>query len=155
MALWGKRDSYAITGTANTVNTSVTVTGTGTTFLTEVDPSDSLFINGSHVKVDQVTSANTLTLATAWAAANVTGATITGQDSPKYVPAADIGNIYGVDQAEAAVVSNKAKGLDTPGWVRYVTYTDMHGNTRHKAETLVAFSSMTGDASDDSVVADS
>lgn len=155
MALWGNRDSYAITGTANTVNTSVTVTGTGTTFLTEVDPSDSLFINGSHVKVDQVTAANTLTLASAWASANVSGATITGQDSPKYVPAADIGNIYGVDQAEAAVAANKAKGLDTPGWVRYVTYTDMHGNTRHKSETLVAFSSMTGDASDDSVLADS
>jgi len=27
-------------------------------------------------------------------------------------------------------------------------------NTRHKAETLVAMSSITGDASDDSVVAD-
>lgn len=155
MALWGNRDSYAITGTANTVNTSVTVTGTGTSFLTEVDPSDSLFINGSHVKVDGVTSANTLTLATAWASANVTGATITGQDSPKYVPYTDIENIYGVDEAEAAVASNKAKGLNTPGWNRYVTYTDMHGNTRYKTENLVAFSSMTGDASDDSVVADS
>lgn len=155
MALWGNRDSYAIAGTANTVNTSVTVTGTGTTFLTQIDPSDSLFINGSHVKVNAVTSANTLTLATAWAAANVSGATITGQDSPKYVPYTDIAKIIGVDQTEARVANNAIRGLNNAGWNRYMTYTDVHGRTRHKVENLVAMSSITGDAADDSVAADS
>jgi hypothetical protein len=155
MALWGNRDSYAITGTANTVEDSVTVTGTGTTFLTEIDTSDSLYIDGTHVKVAGVASANTLTLAGAWDATAVTGETLIGQDSPKYVPAAQITEIFGVDTTEAQVVANRAKGLDTPGWVRHVTYTDMHGSTRTKTEVLVAMSSITGDAPDDSTVADS
>lgn len=155
MALWGNRDSYAITGTANTVEDSVTVTGTGTTFLTEIDALDSLYIDNVHVKVASVNSANTLTLDGAWDVTAVTGQTITGQDSPKYVPAAQITEIFGVSPAEAAITANRAKGLDTPGWVRHVTYTDMHGNTRTKTESLVAMSSITGDAPDDSTVADS
>jgi hypothetical protein len=155
MALWGNRDSYAITGTANTVEDSVTVTGTGTTFLTEIDARDSLYIDGVHVKVASVGSANTLTLDGAWADTAVTGETLIGQDSPKYVPAAQITEIFGIDTAEAKVAANRAKGLDTPGWVRHVTYTDMHGNTRKKNEVLVAISSITGDAPDDSTVADS
>ncbi len=156
MALWGKRDSYAITGTANVVQNSATVTGNATaTFLTEVDGADSLFINSTHVKVATVNAANNMTLATSWTAANASNQTITGQDSPKYVPYTDIANIYGVDVVEAKVAANRAKGLDTPGWNRYVTYTDMHGKTRHKAENLVVMKGITGDASDDSVAADS
>lgn len=155
MALWGNRDSFAITGTANTTNGSATVTGTGTAFLTEVDIGDSLYIDNIHVKVDSVTSNTVLTLTSAWASANVTGATITGQDSPKYVPGAQITEIFGVSEAEAQVTANRAQGLDTPGWVRRQTYTDMHGNTRSKVESLVSFGSISGDAPDDSVVADS
>lgn len=45
----------------------------------------------------------------------------------------------GVDCSEAAVAGNKAKGIVTPGWTQYRTYTDQHGNTRNKAEILVAF----------------
>jgi len=45
----------------------------------------------------------------------------------------------GVDRSEAALSANRAKGLVTPGWTQYRTYTDQHGNTRNKAETLVAF----------------
>jgi len=156
MALWGKRDSYAITGTANTVQNSATVTGNATaTFLTQVDAGDSLFINSTHVKVATVNAANNITLAAPWATANASNQTITGQDSPKYVPYTDIANVYGVDVVEAKVAGNRAKGLNTPGWNRYVTYTDMHGNTRHKAENLVVMKGITGDAADDSVAADS
>jgi hypothetical protein len=45
----------------------------------------------------------------------------------------------GVDVAEAAAADNRAKGIKTPGWTEYRTYTDAQGNTRHKAEVLVAF----------------
>ena len=155
MALWGNRDSYAITGTANTVEDSVTVTGTSTTFLTEIDASDSLYIDGTHVKVASVGTNTSLTLAAPWDDTAVTGETLIGQDSPKYIPTAQITEIFGVDTAEAKVVANRAKGIDTPGWVRHVTYTDMHGSTRTKTEVLVAMSSITGDAPDDSTVADS
>jgi len=159
MALWGKRDRYSITGTANAVLGSATVTGNATaTFTTEIDNRDSVYINGSHVKVNSVTAANTLILDAVWPSANASAQTIFGQDSPKYVAYDDVANIYGNDLTEAQVAANRAKGLNTPGWVRYKTYTDMHGNTRNKAETLVVMRSMTqavaGD-SEDTVLADS
>jgi hypothetical protein len=81
-----------------------------------------------------------------------------GTSKPKFLSSDEKENVYGVDASasreEAMLPENRAKGIDTPGWVKYVTYTDSEGNTRHKSEVLVAMSSITGDASDDSVVAD-
>jgi hypothetical protein len=42
-----------------------------------------------------------------------------------------------LDDTEAALAENKARGLNAPGWWSYYTYTDCEGNTRHKAEMLV------------------
>jgi len=42
-----------------------------------------------------------------------------------------------IDDTEAALAENKARGLNAPGWWSYFTYTDGGGNTRHKAEMLV------------------
>ena len=42
-----------------------------------------------------------------------------------------------IDNTEAALAENKARGLNAPGWWSYFTYTDCEGNTRHKAEMLV------------------
>ena len=42
-----------------------------------------------------------------------------------------------IDNTEAALAENKARGLNAPGWWSYYTYTDCEGNTRHKAEMLV------------------
>lgn len=66
----------------------------------------------------------------------------------------DLDATVGVDASEETVTANKAKGMQHPGWVTIRTYTDQHGNTRYKSETLVAAGSMTSDASDDSTVAD-
>ena len=66
----------------------------------------------------------------------------------------DLDATFGVAATEEAVTANKAKGMQHPGWVTIRTYTDAQGNTRYKSETLVAAGSMTGDASDDSTVAD-
>lgn len=155
MALWGNRDAFSVTGTANTVNTSAVLVGTGTSFLTEIDNGDSLFIGASntHVKVVGISAANTLTFSPAWATANATGQTVYGQDSPKYVPAEDITKIVGVSTAEAANTNNVARGLNNAGWNRIVTYTDMHGKTRYKVENLVAMSSIVADADADDTLA--
>jgi hypothetical protein len=160
MALWGTRDSYAITGTANVSNSvaTTTVSGTGTAFTTEVDIGDALVIAGKRRKVTAIESATSITIGDAWDGANQTGATITGQDIPKYVTVAEVSsnNIIGVDDTEAGLAANKARGINTPGWTKYVTYTDMHGTTRYKTEPLVVMSSaVTGDAPDDSIAADS
>ena len=51
----------------------------------------------------------------------------------------------GIDATEAAASGSIAKGLGTPGWVKYTTYTDSNGNTRHKSEVLVAAGSLATD----------
>ena len=68
--------------------------------------------------------------------------------------------IYGVDKTEQGVAnaaSGTARKYAAPhaGWVSAYTYTDMHGNTRVKTETLVAMGSITGDQADDAKYADS
>ena len=77
---------------------------------------------------------------------------------PKYLSTADKAVTFGVDTTEAQVAGNKAKGITTPGWVKYTTYTDAQGNTRNKVEVLVASGSMGGDTGsapqDDTTVPD-
>ena len=68
--------------------------------------------------------------------------------------------IFGVDNTEQGVVNGKtgdARKYAPPhaGWVGISTHMDMHGNLRVKTEVLVASSSITGDASDDTILPDS
>lgn len=62
-----------------------------------------------------------------------------------------------VDQTEAQKAENKAKGFHGGGWYLYSTYTDAQSVTRHKAEMLAELQVLpadSGDAADDSIVAD-
>ena len=63
-----------------------------------------------------------------------------------------------IDNTEAQLASNKARGVGAPGWYSFFTYTDMHGNTRYKAEHLVAIADPEANASetqaDDTIGAD-
>ena len=63
-----------------------------------------------------------------------------------------------IDDTEAALAENKARGLNAPGWWSYYTFTDCEGNTRHKAEHLVTIAGPEANAdetqADDSVAAD-
>lgn len=148
MALWGSRDSFSLTGTVAFVNTSSTVTGTSTTFLTQLEIGDAIITSGgAKYKVTGIASNTSMTISPAWSTANASGQTITGQDAPKFLAAEGatiqaIDKVYGVDSTEAV-----AQTTD-PGWVYVNTYTDMHGLTRTKREVLVAASSYTGDAED-------
>jgi len=71
------------------------------------------------------------------------------------LPQADV--IF-VDNTEAALVENKARGVNAPGWWRYFTFTDCEGVTRHKAELLVTIADPESNAAesqaDDTVAAD-
>jgi len=74
----------------------------------------------------------------------------------------DRDNAIFVDTGEAGVAGNRTKGIKTPGWNIYYTYTDQNGATRHKNEALIPMKVSAGDAGDlgvagtgdDSVVAD-
>ena len=59
-----------------------------------------------------------------------------------------------VDLTEAGIAANRAKGLKTPGWNLYHTYTDQNGATRHKAESLVPMKVTAADAGDLGVTGD-
>jgi hypothetical protein len=71
--------------------------------------------------------------------------TDTAASKPKNLTTAEKNATLGISVNEANAAANKAKGLGTPGWVKYTTYTDAQGSTRHKSEVLVAISSLTGD----------
>lgn len=75
----------------------------------------------------------------------------------------DIDDAVFIDHTEAAVTANRAKGLKTPGWSVYTTYTTAAGDVRHKSEVLCAVSDTTGagdagvtgvEADEDAIVAD-
>ena len=63
-----------------------------------------------------------------------------------------------IDETEAALESNKKRGLNAPGWWSYFTYTDSSGATRHKAEHLVTLANADLNAnenqSDDAIAGD-
>lgn len=63
-----------------------------------------------------------------------------------------------VDETEAALNENRTRGIDGPGWWSYYTYTTEAGDTRHKAEKLVALADPDTNAnetqSDDTIAAD-
>jgi hypothetical protein len=61
-----------------------------------------------------------------------------------------------VDNTEAALEQNKARGINAPGWWSYYTFTDSGGNTRHKAELLVTIADpdTTETQADDTIAGD-
>lgn len=73
---------------------------------------------------------------------------------PKNLTSAEKLDTYGISVAEATTPANLAKGINTPGWVKYTTYEDAQENVRHKVEVLAAVRSMTNDAADDAVAVD-
>lgn len=63
-----------------------------------------------------------------------------------------------VDETEAQLNENRQRGIDGPGWWSYYTYVDTDGNTRHKAEKMVALADPDTNANetqaDDTIAAD-
>ena len=75
---------------------------------------------------------------------------------PKFLSTEDKKHVFFVDETEAKVASNRAKGIKSPGWYLYKGYDDANGNTRHKAELLIpakVTAAMAGDAGAISVLA--
>lgn len=186
MALWGNKDAVYLSGSATfgVTNGSKAVTASAAGAFDGVDPGDVLIITSGTTTKNRVatkTSSQAITLAdnfTGTTAGTLAHNAVYLHEQPKYVyqDSNDPGDnwtggkktamdqTFGVDATEASVAANKAKGINTAGWVRYRTYTDAQSNTRHKAEVLVAGGSMTsgsnytvgGDAPapEDSTVAD-
>lgn len=85
------------------------------------------------------------------------GDTDEANSAPKYLTKdaadADAANTaYFVDTDEAQVANNITKGLKTPGWNLYSTYTTNGGSvTRRRVENLVAMKRTAVQAGDDGI----
>ena len=163
MSLWGNKDTVYSTGNITTITTGGVVTGSGTTFsasgLVEAGQVIEMGAYGSGV-VKSVDSDTQLTLDSAAGLTAGSGLTqaFNISEQPKYLVKDShwAGNeIYGSDPAEVGAAAGTIYEHTHAGWVGITTYTDTHGNTRTKTEVLVAMSSISGDAADDSILADS
>ena len=172
MSLWGKSESLAAGSGTVVINLSTkAVTGTNSTFLdTMVGKVITVGAAGTcgEAVIASRSSATAISIASTQflvpdGSGNVTGVAYTVTEKP-ISTLGDVNyqvtEIYGVDSTEQTVAnaaSGEARKYAPPhaGWVGIQTYNDMHGNFRVKSETLVASSSITGDAADDGKFPDS
>ena len=162
MALWGTKDTVYSTGNINVnVTTGVVTNQSGSIAWTSgngLKVGQVLTVEGSEGVIESIDTATQLTIGTEYLpAADISNKTYEIREKPistlfdsNYTAA----EIFGVDTTEQGV-ANAASGDQRKyapphaGWVGISTYTDMHGNFRVKSETLVAGSSISGDAGDD------
>ena len=143
MALWGNKDTKAVTGTVTTVQNDATVTGSGTAFTTELNAGQTLVIATVPYLIASIQSDTALELEVVYAAVGGTGLTVTANESPAYVPHAEKATIFGVDVTEAAVTPQ----ITSAGWVQQTTGSGGRSG-RVQYETLVAMKTISGDAED-------
>lgn len=174
MALWGNIDSKGSGGTVSLNYSTLTVTGSGTTFgqvgaaatgdvIRFGDTAGVYF--GDAIIVD-IASTTELSIASTSNLSGVAVATTTFNVSqlPKYttldshykagVSTTYDALVYGVDPNEADVSTSTSYHVTHAGWVGVTTYLDWEGNMRVKSEVLVAMSSIVGDAADDLIFLD-
>jgi hypothetical protein len=106
MALWGKQDAATPAGTSiDVTNASAAVTGSGTTFLTDIDAGDTLIIETTKYKVLSVTSDTALTLTSTFEGTGgtktISSAPVRVQQSPKNLNLTEKRATLGIDATEA------------------------------------------------------
>jgi hypothetical protein len=105
MALWGKQDAATPAGTSISVtNGSAAVTGSGTTFLTDIDAGDTLIIETTKYKVLSITSDTALTLTSTFegtgGSKTISSAPVRVQQSPKNLTLTEKRATLGIDATE-------------------------------------------------------
>lgn len=158
MALWGNNDNIQTFGTVSLSGN--TVTGTGTTFSTDIEVGQVIRFGvrggvGTYygdATIVGVTSDLILTIgSTAGLAPALYGAGSTSyyvSELPKYtvLDSKYSENTYGTEDSLVYGISTDTSGsyhVAHQGWVGVTTYMDMHGNLRVKSEVLVAASGIT------------
>ena len=152
---------------ANTVAVTINSSTVTKNAADEIAAGDIIVLGGVRYFVKAVVSDTEITLGSDYTGA--TNAALAGaqrRTAPKALAdyiirggdsaAGDV-QIIGVSRAEAQLADNKSRGISSPGWWAYRTYTDAAGSTRHKSECIASFkdgSQLSGDFSDDAVAAD-
>ena len=160
MSLWGNKDTVYSTGNVTTITSAGVITISGSTLTGNVDAGQVITMGaygGGVIKsVDSNTQLTLHSTAGLTAGSGLTQA-YNISEAPKSTALDsnhNINEVYGSDATEVGVARTTIYSHDHAGWVGITTYTDTHGNTRTKTEVLVAMSSISGDAADDSVLAD-
>ena len=168
MALWGTKDTVYSTGKVNCTTAGVLTKESGSIAWTagngvKVGQVVTLATDGAGVGegvIDTINSATSIQLTNL----NLPGAFTDVDYEIREKPISTIGDtnyaageIFGVDAAEQAAArdDNSQYRPAHAGWVGITSYTDMHGNQRVKTEVLVANSTISADASDDTILPDS
>ena len=155
MTLWGNKDSVYSTGNVNfNVTTGVVTKQSGSIAWTSgngVQVGQIMTIDGtSEGVITGITSATQLTIGTQFLpSSNISNKGYVISEKPKstlFDSKYSAGDIFGVDEGEVGVAATTAYSVTHGGWVGITSYTDQHGNLRVKTETLVAMSSISGDA---------
>jgi hypothetical protein len=160
MSLWGNKDTVYSTGNVTTITSAGVITISGSTLTGNVESGQMITMGAYGGGVIKSVDSNTqLTLHSA--AGLTAGSGLTQAYNVSEAPKStaldsnhNVNEVYGSDATEVGVARTTIYSHDHAGWVGITTYTDTHGNTRTKTEVLVAMSSISGDAADDSVLAD-
>ncbi len=166
MALWGTKDTVYSTGTVDVdVSAGTLEKNTGSinfnTGGVSVGDVVTVGVNTCDAIITGITSATKLTITTDnLGDTDFSKVVYEIRQKPKstlHDSNYGVGEIFGVDTTEQTVASdaNSQYAPAHAGWVGITSYTDQHGNLRVKTEVLVASSSITGDASDDTILPDS
>ena len=159
MALWGTKDTVYSTGNVNVnVTTGVVTRQSGTiawTAANGVKVGQVITVDGTAegvIKSIDTATGNSaqLTITTEHLpSSNISNKGYVISEKPKstlFDSKYSAGDIFGVDEGEVGVAATTAYSVTHGGWVGITSYTDQHGNLRVKTETLVAMSSISGDA---------
>ena len=159
MALWGNKDSVYSTGNVNVnVTTGAVTRQSGTiawTAANGVKVGQVITVDGTAegvIKSIDTATGNSaqLTITTEHLpSSNISNKGYVISEKPKstlFDSKYSAGDIFGVDEGEVGVAKTTAYSVTHGGWVGITSYTDQHGNLRVKTETLVAMSSISGDA---------
>lgn len=68
----------------------------------------------------------------------------TDAEKPTWLDDEDAAETTLIEEAVAQEEAQQIKGVKTPGWNQYQTYTDCDGVVRHKSESLVAMTDIPG-----------
>jgi len=157
MALWGKNDNVGSGGTVTLNYSTLTVTGTGTTFgqtsaakTGDVSRFGIRGGGGTYFGDAVIVGSASTTVLTIGSTSGLSGAAIAGTSFYiSELPIFTIGDSkyseasYGTDDSLVYGIGTAISGSYRPshqGWVGVTTYVDNHGNLRVKSEVLVAMS---------------
>jgi len=171
MSLWGNKDTVYSTGKVNVSAAGVVTKESGSIAWTsgngvKVGQVVTIATDGSGAGQGVILSIDSATQLTLCNLENISASsTFSDVDYEiREIPVYEVGTgrfaineVYGVDEAEIEETVDDSSQYHPAhaGWVGITTYMDNHGNLRVKSEVLVAGSTITGDASDDTILPDS